>query len=441
MSQITPIRDRHAGTIDVVVIGAGHSGLAISYLLTQHGVSHVVIERGEVGNAWRERSWESLRLLTPNWQTRLPGYHYAGDDPDGYMSVPELLGFIQDYAEHAGAPVHTQTTVTSVSRDGDGYRVVTDRGAWRARAVVLATGAFNTPSVPAVAKHVPDHIEQLTAHDYRSPAQLGDGGVLVVGASATGLQFADELLDAGFDVTVATGEHVRLPRHYRGRDIFEWMDRGGVLHERYDEIDDIQRGRGLPSAQLVGDRNKPILDLNSLTDRGAKLAGRLMGINNGIAQFSGSLSNVVALADLKMRRLLKAIDEYIGDDPGAPPAEQFANTRVGDVPLLTLDLVDSRIGTIIWSTGFRPNYDWLDVPVLDRKGRLQHDGGVVASPGLYAMGLPLMRRRKSTFIFGVEDDARDITDHLLAYLGDNHRSYDDGFYTDHSAGRSLRRSA
>lgn len=441
MSPVSKISNRIAGAIDVVIIGAGHSGLAISYLLSAQGVPHVVLERGEIANAWRERRWESLRLLTPNWQTRLPGYHYAGNDPDGYMSASELVRFIEDYADHAEAPVKTHTTVTSVQRHGNTYRVHTDRGIWRSKAVVLATGAFNTPTRPAVAEHVPAHITQLTPHDYDSPEQLEAGGVLVVGASATGMQYADELLDAGFDVTVATGELVRLPRRYRGRDIFEWMDRCGILHQRYDEIDDLTRGRGLPSAQLVGSHDKPILDLNSLTDRGATVTGRMMGISNGTAQFSGSLRNICALADLKMKRLLKAIDEFIGDDPNVAPAEPFDDTRVADQPLLTLGLENGSIKTIIWATGFRPDYSWLDVPVFDRKGNVRHDGGIADAPGLYMMGLPLMRRRKSTFIFGVEDDARDITDHLLGYLGRTQWSNSDGFHIDDTPERRFRRSA
>ena len=441
MSTIARINDRFAGATDVVVIGAGHSGLAVSYLLTQHGVKHVVFERGDIANAWRQRQWDSLKLLTPNWQTRLPGYYYAGDDPDGYMSVAELIEFIEDYADHADAPVLTQTDVTSVRRYDGAYRVTTNRGEWSAAAVVVATGAFNTPSIPALARDLPAHIRQLTAHEYRSPAQIAPGGVLVVGASATGMQFADELLQAGREVLIATGEHVRMPRRYRGRDILDWMDRCGILHERYDEIDDLSRGRRLSSAQLVGSTDKPILDLNSLTDRGARLTGRLMGVNDGVAQFSGSLRNVCALADLKMRRLLNSIDEFIAGDDSVPAPETYADTRVDDAPLLTLDLKGTAIGTIIWATGFRPDYDWLHVPVLDRKGHINHDGGVVESPGLYVMGLPLMRRRKSTFIFGVEDDARDITSHLLNYLDDNHRKKSHGIYQDDTNRRGLRRGA
>ncbi len=372
------ISARLAGTTDVIVIGAGHAGLATSFLLTQNDVPHVVLERGEVANAWRERSWDSLKLLTPNWQTQLPGHKYAGDDPDGFMSMPELIAHLENYADQSNAPIQTHTTVTSVRKDGDAYRVSTNRGEWRANAVVIASGACNTPTVPALACDVPDNIEQLTPYEYRSPADLKPGGVLVVGASATGMQFADELIRAGRDVTIAVGEHVRMPRRYRGKDILDWMDRCGILDERYDEVEDLTRGRRLPSSQLVGSNDKSILDLNSLSDQGVQVTGRLMGINNDVAQFSGSLRNVCSLADLKMKRLLTAIDKFAVGYDDVPAPENFANTRIDESPQLTRKLGGDSVRTIIWTTGFRPDYSWLDVPVLDRKGHIQHDGGVVA---------------------------------------------------------------
>ena len=429
---------RCAGTTDVLVIGAGHAGLAASYLLKQSGVEHVVLERGEVANSWRKERWDSLKLLTPNWQTRLPGYHYSGDDPDGFMGMSELVRFMEDYADYSNAPVLTNTTVTAVQKDDDVYRVSSSRGEWIARAVVVASGACNEPSVPGIARDVPQHITQLTPHQYTSPAQITPGGVLIVGASATGLQLADELLLAGHDVTMAIGEHVRMPRRYRGRDILDWMDHCGILNESYKEVEDLTRGRRLPSSQLVGSNDKPILDLNSLSDQGARITGRLMGVNGGVAQFSGSLHNVCALADLKMKRLLKIIDEFVADDDSVAPAEQFAETRLADTPLLTMNFDGDSIRTIIWATGFKPDHSWLDVPVFDRKGHIKHDGGIVESPGLYVLGLPLMRRRKSSFIFGIEDDARDITDHLINYLNTTNRSHFHGIHQNNSRPAGIR---
>ncbi len=402
-----------------VVIGAGHAGLAMSRCLAERSIDHVVLERGEVANSWKTERWDSLRLLTPNWQSRLPGYGYEGDDPDGYRDMPETIAFIERYAEVISAPVHAHTEVTSVRRTDDGYEVATTRGDWKCATVVLATGACNIPNVPALAEAVPSSIRTLTAMEYRNPDQLEDGGVMVVGASATGTQIAEEIHRSGRPVTLSVGEHIRAPRVYRGRDIEWWMDAAGVLDERYDEIDDINRARNVPSLQLAGSDDRRMVDLNSLTDRGVKLVGRLAGINDGKAQFSGSLRNQCALSDLKMNRLLDTIDEWAtenGWDDAVDPPHRFEPTRVEDSPPLLMNLESGKVKTIIWATGFRPDYSWLDVPVFDRKGRIRHDGGVVDAPGMYVMGLPFLRRRKSSLIDGAADDARDLSAHLAAYL-------------------------
>ena len=381
----------------------------------------MVLERGEVANSWRHERWDSLRLLTPNWQARLPGYRYEGGDPDGFMTMPEVVAFITGFAEAAGAPVRTGATVTSIDRTGDAYRFATTQGEWRCRTVVLASGACNAASVPALRLAVPSAVACVTALDYRNPRQLPDGGVLVVGASATGVQLADEIRRSGRPVTLSVGEHVRLPRTYRGRDVLWWMERSGVWNQRYDEIDDITRARRRPSPQLVGTPDRSTLDLNTLSAAGVELVGRLATVRDGKALFSGGLRNQFALADLKMNRLLDTFDEWAvsqADAPEIAPVERFEPTRMPASSRLSLDLGSGEIKTVVWATGFHPDYSWLHVPVMDAKGYLRHDGGVVAdAPGLYALGLPVLRRRKSTFIHGAEDDARDIVDHLAAYLG------------------------
>lgn len=414
-----PALQRNAGSVDVLIIGAGHSGLAMSHCLAKQSIDHVILERGEVANSWKTERWDSLRLLTPNWQGRLPGYNYRGKDQDGYMNMPEVIRFIEDYARINTAPVVTGTTVTSVRNIDGGYRVTTSRGRWHARAVVIASGAFNVPVVPALSQGLPADIKQMTPYDYRNAGQLPDGGVLVVGASATGLQLAEEIHASGRPVTLAVGEHVRMPRVYRGRDIQHWMHVAGVLDERYDRVDDIRRARGVPSPQLIGSDDRRTLDLNTLSDKGVRLAGRLAGVRDGRLQFSGSLRNVCKLADLKMDRLLDNIDEWIGANGASEngyPAERFAPTRVSEKPLLGLDPTAGGISSVLWATGFRPDYSWLDVPVLDHRGHIKHDGGVTESPGMVVMGLPYLRRRKSSFMHGAEDDARDLSQYLAQYL-------------------------
>jgi len=393
----------------------------MSWWLAERSIDHVVLERGELANSWRTERWDSLRLLTPNWQSRLPGYGYEGSDPDAFRTMSETIEFIERYAKVISAPVRSHTKVTSVRRGGDGYEVVTDKGSWHCDTVVIATGACNIAQVPAVAAAVPSGIATLTSMQYRNPEQLEQGGVLVVGASASGTQIADEIQRSGRSVTLAVGEHVRVPRVYRGKDIQWWMDAAGVLDERYDQVDDIVRARNVPSLQLAGYPDRRTIDLNSLTGIGVKLVGRFAGINDGKAQYSGSLRNVCALADLKMNRLLDTIDEWasangISSQVAAP--HRFEPTEVEASPPLLANLSRGAIKTIIWATGFRPDYSWLEVPVVDPKGYIRHDGGVVESPGVYLLGMPFLRRRKSTLIDGVGDDARDLSAHLASYLND-----------------------
>ena len=378
-----------------------------------------MLERGDIANSWRHERWDSLRLLTPNWQSRLPGIRYDGPDPDGYMTMGEVTELIERFAKVSAAPVRTGVNVTSVRHADDDYLVTTSSGEFRCRAVVIASGACSQPAVPQFTDAVPGFVEQLTTFDYRAPAQLPAGRMLVVGASATGVQLAAELARSGRPVTLSVGEHVRLPRTYRGRDVLWWMDSAGVWDQRYDEIDDLTRARGLPSPQLVGTPEHVTLDLNALQSMGVELVGRWAAVRDGRALFSGGLRNVFSLADLKMQRLLDTFDEWAaenGRDSEVGPAERFAPTQVPESARLQLDLRDGQIAAIVWATGYRPDYRWLDVPVVDAKGQLKHDGGVAGSPGLYALGLPVLRRRRSSFICGIEDDAREVIDHLAGHL-------------------------
>jgi putative flavoprotein involved in K+ transport len=391
----------------------------MSRCLSDRSIDHVVLERGEIAHSWRTERWDSLRLLTPNWQSRLPGYGYSGNDPDGYRTVPEVVEFIDGYASAIAAPVQTHTTVVLVRRVETGYLVRTDQGDWRCRTLVIASGACNIADTPGCADRVPRSIATLTAQQYRNPGQLADGGVLVVGASASGTQIANEIHRSGRPVTLAVGEHIRAPRMYRGRDLEWWMDAAGVLDERYDAVDDIGRARRVPSLQLAGTPDRSTLDLNALTDIGIRLAGRLAGITeDGKAQFAGSLRNMCALSDLKMGRLLDLIDAWARDnglDGSAGPPHRPPPTRVEASPPLGINLT-AEIRTIIWATGYHPDYSWLDVPVLDRKGLIRHDGGVADAPGLYLMGMQFLRRRKSALIDGAGDDARDLSAHLTSFL-------------------------
>lgn len=405
-------------SIKNIIIGAGQAGLAMSHCLTAQEQPHVVLERGVVGNSWAHERWDSLKLLTPNWQSRLPGHAYSGPDPDGYMTVNDVLDFLRRYAVTSAAPVETGVTVTSVTHDGSRYIVTTNKGTWRAANVVLASGACNQASIPSFAKDLPSHIAQVSPLSYRAPDDLPEGGVLVVGASATGVQLAAEIQASGRPVTLAAGNHIRMPRHYRGHDIQWWMDHSGLLSATVASVDDIARARSVPSLQLVGDRSRQFLDLNALQDLGVEIKGRLAGVRDTTLMFSGALANAASLSDLKMNRALSWMDDW-ARQAGlylAEPPVRFVPTRLPTLPRLTLDLSGGAIRTIVWATGFAPDHSWLHLPVFDAKGRLQQDGGVVA-PGLYALGLPFMRTRKSTLLDGVGDDAHWLARHIIAAAG------------------------
>jgi putative flavoprotein involved in K+ transport len=328
--------------------------------------------------------------------------------------VPEVVEYIAAYAAD-GPPVRTNTAVRTIRPSGDGFRVETDDGDWTADAVVVASGACNAPSLPAVAAELPGGVTSLTAWEYRNPDQVPEGGVLVVGAAASGVQIADELLRAGRDVTIAVGEHVRVPRHYRGADILWWMEEAGVLGEPWTEMDDLVRARSIPSMQLTGAGST--IDLNALTARGARLVGRLQAIRERRLLFSGSLRNVCRLADLKLDRLLDNLDAWAEQEGvPAPPPERFAPTAVPDDPPIELHAGRDGIRTVLWATGYKPELSWLEAPILNPRGRLIHNGGVTRVPGLYLIGMPFLRRRKSTLIDGADADAAALTDHLAARL-------------------------
>lgn len=392
----------------------------MSHHLCGRGIAHVVLERGQVANSWRTERWDSLRMLTPNWMTRLPGHRYEGPDPDGFMTKDETIGLLETYGRSFDAPIASGVTVEQVRARSTGFAVVTDQGSWTCDAVVAATGASSEPRLPAVASEIPPSIEQVTALQYRNPDQIASAEVLVVGASASGAQIADELQRSGRQVTLAVGEHVRLPRTYRGRDIHWWMDAIGQLDERYDDVDDINRARRLPSLQLVGSpgplEKQRTLGINTLRSTGVEVIGKLTRVTGSRAQFSGALRNLVANADLKQNRLLDRIDEFSAEhglDAELPEPTRPEPTDPGAVPT---ELELHRYRTIVWATGYRPSYPWLDRAAFDRRGRLVHDGGVSPLSGLYVLGLPFLRRRNSSFVDGVGTDAAELASHLHAHL-------------------------
>lgn len=400
---------------NTLIVGGGQAGLAMSRCLTDRGVDHVVIERGRVGERWRAERRESLRLLTPNWQSRLPGWSYAGSDPDGYMTMPEVVTYLEDYARFIDAPLVEATPVEAVEIDGHAYRVTTPRGAWRAEHVVVASGHCDLPYVPAMARALPRDILQLTPNSYRGAERLPRGGVLVVGASASGVQLAEEIGRSGRPVTLAVGRHTRLPRVYRGRDVMYWLDVMGLLDEAAADVHHLEAARRGPSLQLVGRPDRSSIDLATLRACGVKPAGRLVALTSRSALFSGDLEDSVRDAELRLQRTLARIDAFIAHERlSAPQPESIAPVGPCGAGPSELDLRAAGIASVVWATGYRRRYPWLRVPVLDARGEIRHDGGVTPAPGLYVLGLPLLRRRNSNYIDGVGRDAIALGDHLVA---------------------------
>ena len=389
---------------NTVIIGGGQAGLALSYCLSDFAIDHVVIERGQLAQRWRSQSWDSLRLLTPNWMTRLPGFQYDGDEPDGFMSARELIALFERYAAAFQPPLLTHTVVHGVAARGTGYRIETSGETWFAASVVIATGSCDLPFVPDVSRGLPRSITQIVPAEYRGPAQLPPGGVLVVGASASGVQLADEIQRSGRQVTLAVGRHTRLPRRYRGHDILWWLDRTGVLDRR---VDHDREHRRRPSFQLVGKPNHISLDLSTLHASGVRLVGRVQQIDGPRVHLSDDLAAIAGAADVKMTELLGRIDRHIASTgSAAPAAEIFQPTwPLASGAPRALDLKNERINTVVWATGYRRAYPWLQVPVLDARGEIEHVGGETRAPGLYVLGFNFQSRLNSSFIDGVGTDA------------------------------------
>lgn len=384
----------------------------MSRCLSDYGIEHVVLERGRIAERWRSERWDSLRLLSPKWQMRLPGFHYRGVDPHGFMAMPEVIDYFEDYARSFTAPVQTETTVESVTKNEDGYRVETNRGPWQAPTVVIATGHCDTPFVPAMSHALPGPIQQLVPSDYRNPDQLPQGGVVVVGASASGIQLALEIQRSGRPVTLAVGRHTRMPRNYRGRDISWWLECAGILGERAESAFDLASARRQPSLQLVGTTDHRTIDLGVLQDAGVRLVGRAKAADGAAMYFDDDLAETMASAERKLDRVLGRIDRHIEETskPAGRP-ERAPAIQVERAPD-QIDLHADGVQTVLWATGFKRRYPWLHVPVRDARGELMHRGGITPSAGLYALGLSFLRQRKSSFIDGVGNDARALSAHI-----------------------------
>jgi putative flavoprotein involved in K+ transport len=397
---------------ETVVVGAGQAGLALSRELTRAGRRHLVLERGRPGERWRSERWESLTLLTPAWASVLPGQPRPRD-PEAFLTRDRFVEGLEAYAAANDAPLVEGISVERVTRTAEGFRVVTDRGAWDARNVVVATGDCDVPRLPEAASRVPRGISSLPSNRYVAPDLLPPGGVLVVGAGPTGQQLALELARAGRDVTIAVGRHARMPRRYRGRDVWCWLRDLGDFDMAIDDVPDPRAARRAPSLPVTGMNGGEDLDLDVLQREGVTVTGRLTGFDGAVALFGGGLQTELADADRRMRRLLSRIDALAAATDGQAAAAPLGEVIVPRPPT-RLDLRARYVGTVLWATGYRRSYPWLDVPVLDREGDVVQHHGVTPVDGLYTLGMKFQHRRRSHFIDGVGEDASFLVERIEA---------------------------
>jgi len=411
--------------VEVVVVGAGQAGVAMSEHLTRAGVPHLVLERDRIAERWRSERWDSLVANGPAWHDRFPGLELSDVGPDEFASKERMADYFVEYAETFGAPIRTGVEVTSVQRkDGrPGFRVETSDGSVDARYVVAATGPFQRPVIPAV---VPDDaaVTQMHSSAYRNPAQLPEGAVLVVGAGSSGVQIAAELLAAGRRVYLSVGPHDRPPRRYRERDFVWWL---GVLGKW--DAETPPQGAEHVTIAVSGADGGHTVDFRDLAARGMTLVGRTTAYDDGTMRFATDLADNIAAGDANYLSLLQEADAYVArnglDLPAEPEAHDLGPMpQSATDPVLELDLAEAGVTTILWATGFAVDYGWLPAGALDEAGRPHQRRGVSAEPGVYFLGLPWLSRRGSSFIWGVWHDAKYVADHIATQRG--YQSYDAG---------------
>lgn len=392
-------------TVETVVIGAGQAGLAMSYYLGRLGREHVVIERGRVAERWRSERWDSLAFQFPNWTLRLPGHRYQGEEPDAFMGRDGVVRFLEGYARLVAPPVHCGTRVTALSRTGRGrLSVETDHFSVGALNVVVATGPYQVPVVPACAAALPLGVFQITANRYTNPGQLPEGKVLVIGSGGSGCQIAEDLLDAGRAAYLSVGRHRRVPRRYRGRDFGWWQEKMGALDWLAKTLPPDAR-----APLLTGAGGGHDVDLRALAARGLRLLGRLRGACDGKLQFEPDLHASLLAGDAAFQEFTRAVDACVGE--GAQPTGCApAQPRLPDIA--ELDIRSEGIGSVIWATGYRYDFGWIKCPVFGAAGRPVHQRGVTDVPGLYFLGLARLHKVKSAFLWGVGEDAAFLAERI-----------------------------
>jgi putative flavoprotein involved in K+ transport len=400
----------------VAVVGGGQAGLSASYCLRERGIEHVVVERNRVGNEWRERRWDSFCLVTPNWQCRLPGFPYQGDDPDGFMVRDEIIRYLEDYVAFFQPPLAEGVSVDGLRRGAGGvFELTTSEGEFTADQVVVATGPYHTPSVPRMAERLPAGVGQIHSSRYRNPEQLPEGGVLVVGTGQSGCQIAEDLHLAGRQVHLAVGSAPRVARFYRGRDCVAWLDDMGHYAKDIGDFDDAGAVRMRVNHYVTGRDGGRDIDLRAFARDGMRLYGRLTGIDGGTLEFADDLKVNLDRADAVAEGIKDSIDAYItAQEITAPDEARYVPVWEPSEQAASLDLEASGITSVVWSTGFTRDHRWVEIPAFDGRGYPMHWRGATSTPGLYFLGLPWQYSWGSGRFEAVGRDAEFLANHIDA---------------------------
>jgi putative flavoprotein involved in K+ transport len=400
--------------VDTIVIGAGQAGLATSYHLTQQGQNHLVLEKARVGEAWRSGRWDSFTLVTPNWALRLPGFAYQGESPNGFLGREEVIRYLEDYVRLFNPPLRLGVEVSAVRAAGDGFTVETSDGDLYAHNVVVASGSFQQPKIPSFAAQIAPHIVQLHSSQYRNPQQLPAGAVLIVGSGQSGCQIADELCQEGRKTYLSGGKVGSLPRRYRGHDGFWWAEKFGMLDRHVSKLPS-PAARFAANPQITGRDGGRALDLHRLAAAGVTLLGRTLGANGTKLTFAMDLHDNLAYADKFLAELMEALDKFIAESGIDAPPHNDPPVRKGyDSPMIPeLDLDAAGITSIIWASGYRFDFSWIDFPIYDDYGYPFQERGVTAQPGLYFVGLQWLNTPKSSLLIGVGEDAAHVATDIV----------------------------
>ena len=401
----------------VVIVGGGQAGLSMSYYLKERGFDHIVFEKNRIGYAWRSKRWDSFCLVTPNWQCKLPGYHYPGDDPHGFMQKDEIVKFIEDYAESFIPPLKEGVEVLRVRRnDAQGvFDLTTSIGDYTADQVVIAAGSYHLLKVPRMAERLPEHIVQLHSSEYKNPQSLPDRDVLVVGTGQSGCQIAEDLHLAGKKVHLCVGSAPRSPRMYRGKDVVDWFEQMGYYDLSIDQHPQKEKVRTNANHYLTGRDGGREIDLRKFALEGMQLYGSLKNISGSNLEFRGNLKQNLDQADAVAESMKKSVDGFIEKNQIQAPTEPpYKIVWEPEEEVLQLDYEKANIGAVVWSTGYQSDFSWIEIPVFDGKGYPGHQRGVTDVWGLYFLGLPWLYTWGSARFSGIARDASYLADCIAA---------------------------